>query len=409
VNPVSTRDLAAERGARRAVYDVTLVGAGMVGATLALGLGRAGFDVALLDRREPPPWNAEAPLDLRVVALSPAAVDLLRRLDVWPSLVAARVAPFRRMRVWDALAPAELRFDAATWGLCALGWMVENRLIQHALWHALRADGRVHLRVPATVRATAHHEHWRSLTLDDGTTLRTRLLVAADGADSALRALLGIEVRERDYRQRAIVAHVATERPHQATAWQRFLPRATLAFLPLADGRSSIVWSVPGERAAELLALGDDEFCAALGAASDFRLGRITATTPRLALPLRLRLAERYLAPRAVLIGDAAHVVHPLAGQGVNLGLRDVETLIELLQAARSRGDFATESTLRRYERRRRSDDTLAAYAFDGLQRLFGSPRLPIALLRGAGLAVVERSGLLKAFFARRAMGRGGS
>jgi 2-octaprenyl-3-methyl-6-methoxy-1,4-benzoquinol hydroxylase/2-octaprenylphenol hydroxylase len=388
-------------------HDVAVVGAGMVGAALALALAREGFDVAVLDAREPPPWRAGDEVDLRVVALAPSAADLFGRLDVWTSIASARASPFRRMRVWDALAPGELAFDSAERGEAALGWIVENRLIQHMLWRALAADGRVALRVPARVVGTTADGQWRTLALDDGTSLRARLVVAADGADSALRDRLGIAVRERDYHQRAIVAHVATERAHQATAWQRFLPGGTLAFLPLADGRSSIVWSVPEREAARLLALDDAAFCAELGAAFDFRLGRIVATTPRAALPLRLRLAERYLAPRAVLVGDAAHVVHPLAGQGVNLGLRDVAELVATLTAARSeKRDFAAEYTLRRYARRRRSDDTLSAHAFDAIQRLFGSAAPPLAALRGAGLALVDRLTPLKRALVRHAAGR---
>jgi 2-octaprenyl-3-methyl-6-methoxy-1,4-benzoquinol hydroxylase/2-octaprenylphenol hydroxylase len=203
------------------------------------------------------------------------------------------------------------------------------------------------------------------------------------------------------------VTHVRTEHPHQQTAWQRFLKEGPIAFLPLADGRSSIVWSVSQADAERLLALGDEAFCAELGAAFDFRLGRITATTERASFPLRMKLAERYLAPRFVLIGDAAHAVHPLAGQGVNLGLRDVGELRSVLVEARdAKRDFAAESVLRRYERRRRSDNTLSAHAFDAIQRVFGSDAMPLAALRGAGLAVVNKIAPLKQAFARHAAGR---
>jgi 2-octaprenylphenol hydroxylase len=204
-----------------------------------------------------------------------------------------------------------------------------------------------------------------------------------------------------------VVAHVATSRPHESTAWQRFLPQATLAFLPLADGRSSIVWSVPESAAARLLALEDGAFRDELGAAFDFRLGAITASTQRAAFPLRMRLAERYVGARFALIGDAAHVVHPLAGQGVNLGLRDVEELCGVLVDARdANGDIAALHVLRRYERRRRSDNLLAAHAFDAIQRVFGAASLPLAALRGAGLSIVDKLPPLKQLFARRAAGR---
>jgi 2-octaprenyl-3-methyl-6-methoxy-1,4-benzoquinol hydroxylase/2-octaprenylphenol hydroxylase len=391
----------------RNTYDVAVVGAGMVGAALALTLAREGFDVAVVEPRAPAPWRVEDEVDLRVVALAPSSAQLFGRLDVWKSIVAARACAYRRMRVWDALAPGKLDFDAADNGAAALGWIVENRLIQHVLWQALQNDGRIALHCPAKVVATETSADRRTLALDDGASVSARLVVAADGADSALRSMAGIATRDRDYAQRAIVAHVATERANESTAWQRFLPGGTLAFLPLADGRSSIVWSVPNAEAERLLTLDDARFCAELGAAFDFRLGTITATTPRAAFPLRMRVAERYLAPRLALIGDAAHVVHPLAGQGVNLGLRDVAELAAVLIAARSvKRDFAAESTLRQFERRRRSDNALSAHSFDAIQRVFASAAIPMAGLRGAALAVVDRIAPLKRLFADHAAGR---
>lgn len=388
-------------------HDVAIVGGGMVGAALALALAKAGFDIAVIEPRAPKPWSARDEVDLRVVALAPSSVGLFERLDVWQEIAASRAGAYRRMRVWDALAPGELAFDAADEGRAALGFIVENRLIQHTLWQAMQHATRITLRCPAKVAATDAAPDKRALTLDDGSTIAARLVVAADGADSALRGMTGIGTSDRDYGQRAIVAHVTTERAHESTAWQRFLPGATLAFLPLADGRSSVVWSAPEAEVARLLVLDDAAFCAELGAAFDFRLGRITVTTPRASFPLRMKLAERYLAPRFALIGDAAHAVHPLAGQGVNLGLRDVDELCAALTQARdAQRDFAAEPVLRRYERRRRSDNVLSARAFDAIQRVFGSEAMPVAALRGAGLAVVGKVASLKNVFARHAAGR---
>ncbi len=389
------------------MHDVAVVGAGMVGAALALALAREGFDVAIIEPRPPQPWRGDDEVDLRVVALAPSSMELFRRLDVWKSIIEARACAYRRMHVWDALAPGELSFDAAESGAAALGWIVENRLIQHMLWQRLQSDGRISLHCPARVTATEADVQRRTLTLDDGQVVSAALVVAADGADSALRGMVGIATSDRDYAQRALVAHVATERLHQFTAWQRFLPGVTVALLPLADGRSSIVWSVPDAEAARLLALDDTGFCAELGTASDFRLGRIAATTARAAFPLRMRVAERYLARRFALIGDAAHVVHPLAGQGVNLGLRDATELADVLVAARdAKRDFASESTLRQFERSRRSDNALAAHAFDAIQRTFAGDSMPLAALRGAALSAVDRIAPLKNFFAARAAGR---
>ena len=393
---------------RRGLHDVAIVGAGMVGSALALALTKAGFDVALVESRAPAPWRSEDEVDLRVVALAASSMALFERLDVWKTIRAARACAYRHMRVWDALAPGQLNFDAADEGAAALGYIVENRLIQHVLWQALQADARIALHCPAKVDATEADSERRTLVLDDGSRVAARLVVAADGADSALRDLLGIATQDRDYAQRAIVAHVHTERAHEDTAWQRFLPGATIAFLPLADaGRSSIVWSVPNTDAERLLALDDAAFRDELGAAFDFRLGRITATTPRAAFPLRMKLAEAYVAPRFALVGDAAHVVHPLAGQGVNLGLRDVDELCAaLIEARDAKRDFASEAVLRRYERRRRSDNALSAHSFDAIQRVFGSEAMPVAALRGAALGLVDKLTPLKQMFARHAAGR---
>ena len=391
---------------RRKIHDVAIVGAGMVGAALALNLAQRGFDVALIESRAPAPWRDADEIDLRVVALASSSVDLFARLDVWTAIASARASAYRRMRVWDALAPGSLNFDAADEGAAALGYIVENRLIQSLLWQAAQHNPEITLRCPARVVATEVADDRRTLVFDDDSRLAARLVVAADGAESALRKLVGIQTSDRDYAQRAVVAHVATERPHEDTAWQRFLPEATIAFLPLADGRSSIVWSVPDAQASRLLALDEAAFRAELGAAFDFRLGTITATTQRAAFPLRLRLAERYIAPRFAAVGDAAHVVHPLAGQGVNLGLRDVSELVAALTTARdAKRDFAAEYTLRRFERRRRSDNALSASAFDAIQRTFGSDSVALATLRGFGLAAVDRIAPLKQIFARHAAG----
>lgn len=392
---------------RRGELDAIVVGGGAIGAALALGLARDGFDIALVEARAPKPWNPSDDVDLRVVALASDARLLFENLGVWAAIAGARIGPYRRMRVWDALAPGELAFDAAENGEAALGWIVENGLVQHALWSALGAEPRARVLCPAEVAGVDSDDEGVAATLADGTRLRARVLVAADGAESPLRKALGIDCDDRDYAQRAVVANVATARPHEETAWQRFLPGGPLAFLPLADGRSSIVWSLPGAEAARVLALDDAAFRAELGAAFDFRLGEIVSSTPRAAFPLRLRLAKRYVAGRSVLAGDAAHVVHPLAGQGMNLGFRDVACLRRVLRDARDRGgDFGAPHVLRRYERERRSENALAAHGLDAIERLFGATDPLTPTLRGAGLALVDRLAPVKHVFAAIAAGR---
>ena len=402
---MSTTNASARR--RERGLDVAVVGAGMVGSAMALGLAQAGFRVALVEARQPEAWRAEDELDLRVVALAESSRSLLQHLGVWTFIAQSRASAYRRMHVWDGENGAALHFDAAERGESELGHIVENRLIQHALWQAIAADGRVDVRCPASVTDITDDGETRALELDDGARLSARLVIAADGGASPLRAMLGIGTRGRDYAQRGVVAHVGTERAHEATAWQRFLPGGPLAFLPLADGRSSIVWSLPEAQAQRMLALSDAEFCAELGCAFDFRLGPITQVSRRAAFPLQLQLAEHYLAPRFALLGDAAHQVHPLAGQGVNLGYRDVAELLDLLTDAREQNrDFAADYTLRRYERRRRSDNALSAWGFDAIGRAFNWEAEPLVFARGLGVRALNALGPLKRLLIDKAAGR---
>ncbi|HET9817679.1 MAG TPA: UbiH/UbiF/VisC/COQ6 family ubiquinone biosynthesis hydroxylase [Rhodanobacteraceae bacterium] len=392
--------------ARRPALDIAVAGGGMVGAACALALARCGFAVALLEAREPAHWRADDPEDLRVIALAPSSARLLDELGVWPAIKAARVSPYHQMRVWDAASGAEIAFDAASEGCAQLGWIVENKLVASVLWSALDGAG-VRRLCPAHVESFAVRDNRVTLDLADGATLSTALLVIADGARSRLRKQAGIAVRGRDYHQRAVVAHVATERAHQATAWQRFTREGPIALLPLADGRSSIVWSLPDARAREVLALDDEGFCAATGVASDFRLGSVTATTPRASFPLKLQLAQTYATDRCVLLGDAAHAVHPLAGQGANLGLRDVAELASVLGDARAAGrDFAAPHVLQRYARRRRAAAALDARAFDSIERLFARQSPGWTALRGIGIRAVDAFGPLKRRLSAHAAGR---
>ncbi len=390
---------------RAPALDVAVVGGGMVGAAAALALARTGFSTALLEARAPSAWNAADEVDLRVVGLAPSSLALLDDLGVWASIRESRAGPYARMHVWDAESGATIDFDAASEGHDQLGYIVENNLVQWTLWQALEAAG-VRRLCPAEVKGFEAREDRIQLELADGETLTAGLLVAADGAASPLRQLAGIGTRGRDYAQRAVVAHVRTERPHENTAWQRFLPSGPLALLPLADGRSSLVWSLPEAEARRVLALDGHAFLDELGIASDFRLGRIVGSTKRAAFPLKLQLAERYQVERFVLLGDAAHAVHPLAGQGVNLGLRDVAELRDTLVAARTAGrDIGAAHVLRRYARRRRSADTLDALGFDALARIYAWQSPALVAARGLGVRLLDHLSPLKRRISEHAAG----
>jgi 2-octaprenyl-3-methyl-6-methoxy-1,4-benzoquinol hydroxylase len=376
---------------RRGALDVVVSGGGVVGAACALALARRGLEVALVEGAAPAPWREDAP-DLRVYAFAADNAALFERLDAWASVRDARVQPYRRMRVWDASGGGELGFDADAFGRRELGWIVEHGLLLDRLWARLPAAG---VRVHCPARVAALEDEGNDgvvLGLDDGSRLRARVAIAADGARSTLRELAGIEVDRHGYGQRGVVGYVSTARPHESTAWQRFLPGGPLALLPFADGRCSIVWTLPDDEAARVLALDDDAFGRELTRASDARLGEVRAASPRAAFPLQRQLAREYLRGRVLVLGDAAHVVHPLAGQGVNLGLRDVAALERMVgDAMAARADWSSPSRLARWARARRSEDTLAAHAFDGINRLYGSDSVAATLLRGPLLGLAGR------------------
>ncbi|WCE03096.1 UbiH/UbiF family hydroxylase [Pseudoxanthomonas sp. JBR18] len=389
---------------RRGRSDVVVVGGGVVGAACALALAAQDLDVTLVEGQAPTPWSATVP-DLRVYAFAPDNAALLERLGVWAQVRDTRAQPYRRMRVWDAAGGGELTFDADRLGRRQLGWLVEHALLADRLWAALPAAG-VQVRCPARVEAMDQDADSVRLRLDDGMRLEARLAVAADGAASTLRALAGLPTQGHDYRQRGVVGYLRSERPHEATAWQRFLPTGPLAVLPFTEGRSSIVWTLPQAEAARVLALDDATFSRELTRAFGGRLGELTIDSPRAAFPLRLQLARQYVEGRVLVVGDAAHAVHPLAGQGVNLGLRDVAGLMELVAAARARrAPWDTPHRLARWARTRRSENTVAAYTFDGINRLFSNDELHTTLARGPLLGLAGRMPPLTDLLWRRAAG----
>ena len=383
--------MAAER------YDAAVAGGGLTGLVAAASLARAGFEVVVVEGRE---RGAEG--DGRVSALTVASERILRRLGVWER-VAGAAAPFRRMRVWEASGGAEIRFDAHAVRADRLGHIVENRVVAEALEEAVGSLGAAWRR-PSRVAGLELGRGEVTIELDrlqgrsrGRSRVRAGLLVGADGGDSLVRKLAGIPVRGRDYRQLGIVCAVRPERHHRDTAWQVARPAGPLAFLPLRDGLCSIVWSTERGHAERLLALADDAFRRELETAFEGRLGAIEWAGPRAGFPLRSVRAARYSAPRVALAGDAAHTIHPLAGQGVNLGILDAAVLAEAAAEAAARGrDPGGRAALLRYERRRKGHNLAVDLAVDGFDRLYRARGRPVRALRNAGLAAVHRLAPIK-------------
>lgn len=391
--------------------DLIIVGAGMVGSALALALEHSGLDILVVDGSplSVKPFAADAPFEPRVSALSAASQRILERLDVWPGIAARRASPYRDMQVWDGSGTGSVHFSAASVHAESLGHIVENRVVQDALLERLH-DSDLGLLANARLEQLRRSGDGWLLQLADGRELRAPLLVAADGANSAVRRLAGCATREWDYLHHAIVTSVRCARPHQRTAWQRFTDDGPLAFLPLQRGADehwcSIVWSTVPAEAERLMKLDDEAFRHELGKAFEWRLGEVSQVDPRLCIPLRQRHAKRYVESGLALIGDAAHSIHPLAGQGVNLGFLDVAVLADVLLHALERGEQPNDvRVLSRYERRRMPHNLAMMAAMEGFERLFQADPLPLRWLRNSGLNWVDELPEAKALFVRQALG----
>ncbi len=389
-------------------YDVVIVGAGIVGAALACALGGTGLRIALVEARQPARAWPEHSRDLRVSAITPGSMQVLSALGVWP-VIAAQAQPFHAMQVWDAAGDGAIHFDSVDIDTDQLGCIVENRVLQCALLERVTQYANIEWRCPESISGVEFGEDQARLQTAAGNTLHARLVVGADGPDSGIRQLAGISTHGWAYAQSALVVNVKTGQSHQDTAWQRFLPGGPLAFLPLTDGYSAVVWSLPTDEAERLRVLDEDAFVRELEAAFESRLGGIVQAGPRACFPLRLLWAERTAQARLALIGDAAHTVHPLAGQGVNLGIMDVAVLAEVIADAHARHkDIGALSVLRRYERWRKGDVLATGAALEGLHRLFGSTRTPVRWARNAGLTLADALGPLKNLIMRHAAGVAG-
>ncbi|WP_028117754.1 FAD-dependent oxidoreductase [Ferrimonas senticii] len=393
--------------------DIAIVGGGMVGMATAIGLAQAGYQVAVLERQAPEPVSG-APR-LRVSAINRASEQLLSQLGAWQRLPADRLSPYQGMSVWDKDNLAQIDFDASALpqtGLMAsanIGHIIENDAIAYALWQQAQSLSNLKL-VIAAPQAVAFSERDAWLTLDNGSMLTASLLVAADGANSWLRQQCQIPLTFADYGHHAVVATIRCQLSHQGIARQVFLPDGPLALLPLADPHlCSIVWSQSPEYAEARMALDETEFNQQLSVATESRLGSLTIESERVSFPLMMRYAQDFVRPRLALLGDAAHTVHPLAGQGVNLGFRDAAALIKLLEEVKqSDWDIGSERLLKRYERSQQAQAQELIAAMAGFQWLFDGQHPLKQALRGVGMNLFDRAGPVKQWLLQQALGTGG-
>lgn len=383
--------------------DIAIVGGGLVGAALCLALDRLGFDVRLLERGAAPGALDADPFDARVYAISPGSAAFLGDLGVWPAVLRQRAAAYESMRIWSRDGARKLSFSAADLGTPCLGWIVEQQLMLSLLWQALPAATRLPGSEVRGFRSLGDQQ--QILQLQSADEIHARLVISAEGANAVLRDIAGITAQGWSYEQQAVVCHLETSVPHRGTALQRFLPDGPLAFLPLPDGRRSIVWSTTPARARQLIEMPAERFHQQLAEAIQHETGTVGASTRRISFPLRGVHAQQYVSDGFALIGDSAHVVHPLAGQGVNLGLADAAELARVLGEARAAGrNWSGVRVLRRYERARQAQNQQMLALTDSLNRAFRVPLPGLSWVLGSGLSLIDRVPPLKRMLMSSAM-----
>ncbi|CAG21432.1 FAD-dependent 2-octaprenylphenol hydroxylase [Photobacterium profundum] len=389
--------------------DVAIIGGGMVGLTLAAALAETELRVAVIEGQLPDPELALLP-DVRVSALSRASERILRRVGAWQGIESRRFSPYNRMEVWEQDSFAKIQFDAERLSQPDLGHIVENRVIQLALLDRIKQLNNVTLMAPERCQNIAFGESEAWLTMESGKSLTAKLVVGADGANSWVRRQLDIPLTHWDYGHSAIVANIRCAEPHDKTARQIFRPQGPLAFLPLAESDlCSIVWSVAPDEAEQLCGLSDSEFNKSLTAAFDNRLGLCKVEGQRQAFPLKMRYARDFVRERVALVGDAAHTIHPLAGQGVNLGLLDAASLAQELKALwQKEQDIGQKSNLRHYERWRKAEAAKMITTMQGFRDLFDGSNPAKKLVRDLGMLFADKAPGVKDEFMRRALGLSG-
>ncbi|HMV12578.1 MAG TPA: UbiH/UbiF family hydroxylase [Nitrosomonas sp.] len=386
-------------------FDIVIIGGGLVGASLATSLKGSHLTVALIDAAAPTPLPNDASWDNRIYTISPGSADFLRSLGLWQQIDASRVTPIYEMNVFGDDGAAEIDFGAYESGLPELAFVTENRQLQAVLWGALLNDSQ-NITVFSSAKCTAisWHDSGVNILLADGRTIQASLIVGADGVNSWVREQAGITVEHHRYEQIGVVANFSTELAHHNIAYQWFRRDGVLAFLPLPDKRVSIVWSTHETHANELRNISDEEFSQRVSEASNRVLGRLQLITQPAGFPLNFVHVSKLVKPRLVLIGDAAHGIHPLAGQGVNLGLRDVKALSEILKKDEIYYDYGDYILLLRYERARKADITAMETVTDGLHKLFNSQDPIIRRFRNLGLTMTNRLPFIKSKLMQHAL-----
>ena len=382
-------------------FDVIVIGGGMVGLAFAIELSQEkNCSIAIVEPNTSNPLVNKS-FHTRVSAITPSSEAYLKSLNIWDDIQRKQV--FVATKVWDQNSHGRLNFHAKDENMEHLGYIIENDLIQSALFGAIDKNKIEYIN--AKLSGLKKTDNGYEVSLGDQTNLFCQLLVGADGANSKARALSAIEVNERDYHQKAIIANVISEKPFQQTTWQRFLSDSIIALLPLSENQASIVWSCKNHLAEELIKLDNDKFNESLSEAVEYRFGNLELESDRQAFPLIERSAKDYTKPNLALIGDAAHNIHPLAGQGVNLGFADAKELnFQLLaNSDKTLGDF---SVLRKYARARRLDNELMAKTMTGLDWIYKENNEPLRWLRGFGMNVIDETPILKSFFQKQALGK---